>query len=525
MSNGVNTNGTDGNDALSVGTDANAFLEISGSGGNDTIDFCNNSNIYVGLSYSSFGSLTVDMGGNSIAKYSDTGRAVLAGTDTMTNRIDIFATNTDGGIQIEGTAGGDVFTGGGNTAVGANQYFYQEFLVGLGNDTVTGAAIPSGVVGNGVALGGEVGFATRVDWRSIGEAINISMSGPGSGTATYTSGGTSYTDTLTNVNQFETGDGNDTIVGSDLDELFRVRGGNDIVNGGGGSDTIRYSSAVERIEAYLDEGIIAAGSFGSDTVSGIENVIATDFADIVHGGSDANILIGRSGQDTMDGLAGADVIYGNTDADSISGGDGSDTIFGGKDADSAYGDNGADVVYGNLGNDTLFGGTDADTLYGGQDQDLMSGEGGADRLFGNLGNDTLYGNSEADYLEGGSGSDTLYGGEGVDTVVGGTGADLVQGNKENDVLTGGSDGDTFAFGTVAQGIDVITDFNFSEGDRIDISGGFTLSAVGDLAPDLAEEVAKLTVAVSDTDSFLTIDGGAIVLSGITTSEFSSDFLI
>lgn len=79
--------------------------------------------------------------------------------------------------------------------------------------------------------------------------------------------------------------------------------------------------------------------------------------------------------------------------------------------------------------------------------------------YGESDNDLLLGSFGNDYLVGDSGNDKLYGGPGNDTLYGGTGAD------------------TFGFYSPYEGIDVIKDFNYVEGDKIEISkSGFGASS-------------------------------------------------
>ncbi|MGF1935799.1 MAG: beta strand repeat-containing protein [Nostoc sp. ChiQUE02] len=86
--------------------------------------------------------------------------------------------------------------------------------------------------------------------------------------------------------------------------------------------------------------------------------------------------------------------------------------------------------------------------------DVINGQGGNDKIDGKSGND---------YLRGGTGNDTLIGGTGNDTLVGGAG---------NDVLTGGAGADRFLYNTnapfalTAVGVDTISDFKPSQGDKI-----------------------------------------------------------
>ena len=89
------------------------------------------------------------------------------------------------------------------------------------------------------------------------------------------------------------------------------------------------------------------------------------------------------------------------------------------------------------GND-LFNGTTSDKLavYGGKGKDIIDFSGNAD--------------TTGRYLDGGAGSDTLSGGFG------------------DDILTGGAGADIFHFGNTSGAIDHVTDFNASQGDRINL---------------------------------------------------------
>lgn len=85
------------------------------------------------------------------------------------------------------------------------------------------------------------------------------------------------------------------------------------------------------------------------------------------------------------------------------------------------------------------------------------------------GNDTIIGTSFIDVLDGGTGNDYLDGLGGNDVLNGGTGNDTLVGSLGNDTLTGGANADTFVFDYLLEGIDVINDFRYFEGDKIQIS--------------------------------------------------------
>ncbi|MBK5914194.1 VCBS domain-containing protein [Rhodocyclus purpureus] len=87
--------------------------------------------------------------------------------------------------------------------------------------------------------------------------------------------------------------------------------------------------------------------------------------DTVYGVNGDDSLVGGSGADTLYGGAGSDTIAGDEGRDAIYGGSGDDLINGGTDNDVIYGGSGNDTITGDVGNDTIVGGFGADTLTGG----------------------------------------------------------------------------------------------------------------------------------------------------------------
>jgi len=148
-----------------------------------------------------------------------------------------------------------------------------------------------------------------------------------------------------------------------------------------------------------------------------------------------------------------------------------------RDAGAAY------VIFGRdftpvgptTGDDSLSGTAGADSIDGLAGRDLLSGLGGDDTLLGGRRADTLLGGDGADILRGGSGRNRLDSGAGDDRLVVGPGADR---------LTGGDGADIFVFRAAAAGRPhAITDFDRSEGDRIDLSAFGGLDFIGDAAFD------------------------------------------
>jgi Ca2+-binding RTX toxin-like protein len=146
--------------------------------------------------------------------------------------------------------------------------------------------------------------------------------------------------------------------------------------------------------------------------------------DVVNGGNGSDRLYGEAGDDTLFGNGGSDWLYGGAGSDLVSGGAGTDWLYGGAGNDSVSGGEGADRLWGESGDDVLFGDTEdpSDPAVAGND-DIWGGAGN-DIIWGGAGNDTLYGESGNDAIQGGAGTDIIDGGAGDDVLTGGAGQDL-----------------------------------------------------------------------------------------------------
>ncbi|MGX0875524.1 Ca2+-binding RTX toxin-like protein [Roseovarius sp. MBR-154] len=198
--------------------------------------------------------------------------------------------------------------------------------------------------------------------------------------------GSGIDDTITGSSAADTifgGDGNDTIeaVGGGLiegnagDDTFIVKNNNvvgdtdtlegDLFDGGTGTDLFDASNELSAAWVIiLDAGTVDRGASGVRTVAlanfelaNFENVIGSQLGDLITGDSNANVLQGIAGDDTING--GGDVIDGGTGQDTIDGGDGFDLLTGGAGADIfVFRDNfGEDVI-------TDFGGGDVARVFG-----------------------------------------------------------------------------------------------------------------------------------------------------------------
>ncbi len=147
--------------------------------------------------------------------------------------------------------------------------------------------------------------------------------------------------------------------------------------------------------SLLDGSLI---NIGSKTTT-IENIIGSNYDDVIIGGSGTNKLDGRAGNDHLEGGMGDDMLIG---------GEGIDT------ASYASSNQGVEVSlinnvakFGHAAGDTLEGienleGSNFDdTLVGDNGQNQMMGQGGDDVLKGMLGSDILFGNDGDDIIYGG----------------------------------------------------------------------------------------------------------------------------
>ncbi|MGA0606537.1 family 16 glycosylhydrolase [Phenylobacterium sp. VNQ135] len=169
---------------------------------------------------------------------------------------------------------------------------------------------------------------------------------------------------------------------------------------------------------------------------------------------------GDGGQ-ALEGTVGGDTLMGGAGGDSMNGGAGQDFMRGGGGNDVMSGGDAFDDMHGNLGDDVMAGNDGGDWVVGGQ---------GSDRLYGDEGDDVVLGNLGDDVVDGGAGADVVRGGQGDDQLFGWGGDDWLSGDRGSDTISGGSGADTFHSFSEA-GVDVVTDFNFAEGDRVSLLAG------------------------------------------------------
>ena len=439
-------------------------------------------------------------------------------------------------VQLEGDHhGGDVDDAWNGTD--ADDYYYAS----SGNDSLSGG------IGNDSLYGG------------IG---NDSLYGGSGDDYLYAASGNDLVDG---------GLGNDMIVGGD-------GAGDDVYKGGGGIDTVKYTSATAGIKVDLSRSMGIAGSLttskvdssgiGNDKLYDIENIIAGNYDDLIKGSASANTISGELGNDTISGGNGDDMLYGGDGKDKLNGDNNNDFLFGESGDDVLSGDNGADTIDGGQGADRILGGSGNDVLTGGDGNDSIDGGADADIVYGSLGgggDDVLNGGAGIDTLDysllsdgikidvakglaglingdtsaigtdrisnfekiiTGGGDDVLLGNSSADSFFAGSGNDLIYGAGGKDALYGGEGDDIFIYKSVSEsglGIkasDVI--YDFSATDKIDLSGiDAKLGATANDAFVFIESKANLTKA--NANGALWFENGSIY--GSNDYDVAAEFSI
>lgn len=296
--------------------------------------------------------------------------------------------------------------------------------------------------------------------------------------------------------------------------------GGETMDGGTGIDTIDHRAFNG---LYVFDMATGLTNFGGELYANFEKVRMGNGDDTVTGNAADNTIFGGGGNDTLTGGAGVDTINGD---------DGDDTITSDGDGGTYNGGAGNDSMKSGLGPETMTGGTGIDTI----DHTIWNGDyvfnmgtgltnsggesykGFENVLMGN-GNDTVTGNSANNTIKGGGGADTLNGGTGNDFINGEDGHDLIIGGAGQDTLTGGLGADTFDFNSVTESSvatpDTISNFKWSEGDKIDLS---TIDADLTVAGNQAFILAQITFNSGAETLFADVTGGADLLINLTGVE-------
>ncbi|MBK8117269.1 MAG: hypothetical protein IPK44_23555 [Candidatus Accumulibacter sp.] len=356
------------------------------------------------------------------------------------------------------------------------------------------------------------------------------------------------------------------LTGNTLNNVLYAGAGNNVLNGGTGSDSVSYAYGLAgttgvTVSLAVSTAQATSGS-GSDTLTSIENLFGSAYADKLTGNSGANSLGGGAGNDTLDGGAGSDTLAGGDGSDGYFVRDAGDVV---SETNAVLATGGTDTVYSTLAAYTLTanvengrilatvaanltGNTLNNVLYAGAGNNVLDGGTGTDTVsyaYGLAGTTGVTVSLAVGTATGGSGSDTLTnienligsglndnltGNAGNNTLDGAAGNDLLTGGVGRDVLTGGAGSDTFDFNVLSEmGLtsttwDVINDFVHSL-DKIDVS---TLDANAALAGNQAFSAPVVGGTFSGafaTAGDLYFDNLAHVLYGNTDADTAAEIAI
>ena len=276
------------------------------------------------------------------------------------------------------------------------------------------------------------------------------------------------------------GDVADTMLGFAGNDAFSPKGGNDYVDGGFGFDTIDYFDA-SPVFGAPPTGIVAnlaaktvTDPWGFlDIVWNVENVVGTNFADVITSNFTDTYSIALGGNDTVVSLDGNDYLVL---------GAGNDLAYGGAANDTILGVDGDDVAFGQDGKDRLDLDAGNDYGYGGADDDRIAGGGGNDILYGEGGDDVIDAGSGLDFIDGGFGIDTMVGGGGTDTF------QVVFGQGSTNPLTPEFIGDFYGANTsVGDNQDIIL-FDVVGVGKLELLAGITFKFTDTAAPGTIEYI-------------------------------------
>ncbi|QPC41942.1 calcium-binding protein [Kaustia mangrovi] len=240
--------------------------------------------------------------------------------------FDDVITGSDADEAIFGGGGDDIVAGGG----GDDMLYGDDRIGGAGADVLRGGAgddILNGGAGADFIDGGTGTDTVRFDASFNGEdyvGVSVDLA---SGTG---SGGEAEGDVIRNVENVRGTLEDDVLVGDEGDNELSGSFGADHMDGGAGTDTVRYDDGLnprpEAIDVDLAAGTASGGDAEGDTLVNIENVVGSFRDDAIAGDDGGNALSGSGGSDTLSGRGGDDVLHGGGQGDTLSGGAGADTF-------------------------------------------------------------------------------------------------------------------------------------------------------------------------------------------------------
>ena len=301
-----------------------------GGAGNDAIDGGNGKDYAIYSDAAAGVSVNlatgVAMGDASVGTDTLTGIEAIVGSDFNDTLLGSDAQTSVVNEQFAGLAGDDLIDGKG----GIDRLYYRYDPSGVtvnltsgtakdgfgGTDTllnienVQGSDFSDSLTGNGQnnmfwGEGGDdlvdgQGGEDMVSYWDDSVAVTVNLT---TGTASDGFGGT---DTLLSIESVTGSFYNDQLTGNAEDNLFSAIGGNDLIDGQGGIDTVAFWDDPTGVTVNLATGMASDGFGGTDTLLSIENIIGSVYNDSLTGGVQGNSIRGGSGNDSIDGGSGTD---------------------------------------------------------------------------------------------------------------------------------------------------------------------------------------------------------------------------
>ena len=521
-----NLTGSAFNDTLTGSAGTNL---LTGGAGNDTYVVQDTTDVVTELANQGIdtvlSSVTYTIGAN-VENLTLTGTAAINGTG---NALDNVITGNAGINTLTGGAGNDSYivqntadvvteaaSAGTDTVQSSVSYTIGanvENLTLTGTDAISGTGntldnVITGNAGVNILAGG-----TGNDTYIIQDAGDIVTEAASAGTDTIVSS-VSYTISANVENLTLAGTANLSGTGNTLNNVIVANAGDNLLDGGAGTDTVSYAAALSGVTVSLAVTTAqATGGSGADTLTGFENLTGSAFNDTLTGSAGTNVLTGGAGDDIY-------VIQDATDVVTELAGQGTDTAL----SSVTY------TIGANVEN-LILTGTAAINGTGNALDNAITGNSGVNTLAGGAGNDTYIVQNTTDVVTeaASAGTDTVQSsvtytlGSNVENLTL-TGTDAISGtgNTLDNILTGNAGVNTLAGGTgndtyiIQNTTDVVTEAASAGTDTIVSSVSYTISAnVENLT---LTGSANLNGTGNTLNNVITANSGDNVLDGGTGTD-------
>ena len=327
----------------------------------------------------------------------------------------------DGNDTLDGGLGNDTLDGGAGVNTASFDHFPTPVTVNLAKGTATGQ-------GNDIMRDIQKVIGSNFNDTIVGNAADNVIDG-GAGIDTVRFDGVAAAVMVDLSMETATGQGNDTLLhienvtGSSLNDTITGNAGDNVIDGGGGTDTVRFDGVAAAVTVNLVNGT-AAGQ-GADTLRNIENIVGSSLDDTITGNAGNNVVDGGTGNDTVrfDGVAAAVTV---NLATGIATGQGNDTL---RNIENVVGSSLDDTITGNAGNNVIDGGLGNNTIDGGAGVNTAAFNRTAQAVTVDLSKGTATGQGtdilrNIQNVTGSSRNDTITGSAGNNVIDGGAGTDF-----------------------------------------------------------------------------------------------------